>query len=268
MYKLWSLFLIFWTTSLHSLDYAPWYSPVLEFDTYFEYTFQHYRRLDVEPPCESGGATSHFFTLGLDFSPWMPWNTQAEFGLADTTEQRSFYAKDFQLMVRYLLLDDVIGDPVSLSAGITFMEFSKAARQDVSVLAHGSIAGEAHLALGKEFAPKEYWLARSWVVGGIGLGDRGAAWLRADAAFETNYCDFWTNSVVVNSLWGLGHSRLCPEHFEGYGKLRFQLVDLGWKSESRQFIGTFKWGVLYRVFARNCPKNNLQLTFAFERNLY
>ncbi|MFA6916653.1 MAG: hypothetical protein WC222_09670 [Parachlamydiales bacterium] len=269
MFKWWWSFLLIWTATLQGLDYAPWYkSPVLELDTYFEYLHQHYQRLDADTDCRNHGETSHFFTFGADISPWMPWNAQAEFSLADTTEQRSFYAKDFQLMGRYLLLDDVIGDPVSLSAGVTYMQFSKPAREDVGVFAHGAMAGEAHLAVGKEFAPNQFWLARGWALGGIGVGDRGAPWLRADAAFETNYCDFWSNAFVINSQWGLGHSLLCPEDFSGYGKLRYQFVDMGWKSESRFFTSTFKVGVLYRVYARNCPKNNLQLSFALERTLY
>lgn len=260
--------LILCSSAVNALDYAPWYSPVLEFDAYAEYCYQHYKRLDVARECESRGETCQFFTLGLDVSPWMLWNTQAEFSLAQTNHKRSLYAKDFQFMGRYLFLDDVVGDPVSFSAGLTLLGFSEAARHDVGVIAQGSIAGEAHIAVGKECAPKAFWLARTWVVGGAGIGNVGSAWLRADAGIEANYYDFWSNALLVNTRWGLGHDALCPEYFHGYGKIRYQFVDLGWKSEMRDCIGTFTWGVFYRVFARNCPKNTLQLLFAFERNLY
>ncbi len=76
--------------------------------------------------------------------------------------------------LRYLILDDIAGDPVSLTAGLSYIQPFDWSLKDISSFHHGRIEGEWFLSLGKERACGEIWINRWWTVAAIGFADRQA----------------------------------------------------------------------------------------------
>ena len=81
---------------------------------------------------------------------------------------------------RYIVLDDVAGDPISLTAGLSYIESFIPGLHDVSSFHHGRAEGELFLSVGKERRAWASWIRRWWAAGAIGIGDRGSPWLRGN----------------------------------------------------------------------------------------
>lgn len=258
---------------LSAFDESPWFSRFYEIYPSVEYRLQTYSSVDKQKHCENFSSTDHFLTFGLGATTCIPkdWvtpttncNTQAQLTLAQTKCQGGMHANDFQILYRKPLTEDTIGDFLSSTAGLKLIQASHAARRDISVFVHGGIGLEAQLALGKEYAPADEWLFRYWALGAAGVGDTGSPWIRGDGYVEFLYCGIWKNTFLVKSLFGMGHDTLCPDCFRGYGSIRHQSIDAGWKVERRGDWLNITGGVAYRFYARNCPERVFQAIASIE----
>lgn len=172
------------------------------------------------------------------------------------THHHSLYADCFRLTGRYLALNDSVGDPVSLMAGLTLTLPTTHGLDDISSFHHGHCEIEATLAIGKETICYDRWTSRYWAVAGFGCAtDEGSPWLRADLHYENNFDSFLTLHLFVNTLWGLGHNAITP-HFHGYGSISHHSVDIGTKiSYYTECDLTLSLGYSYRPYSHNFPKN-------------
>lgn len=247
------------------IDYEPWYTPDIMVQPRIDVRYQTFSRVTTP----HGG----IFTNSRD---WFltPSVGLAAFGLSGDisttiakTRKQNFCVDEVVLSVRKLLMDDVVGDPFSLSIGITGIKAFKHSVHDLSSFHHGKIEGEMHVAVGKETLCGSVWQTHTWAMFGVGCADAGWVWLRGNLGWEKNWWDRHQAGVFVETLWGMGHKDLSPhKEFKGYGKIRHESVDLGMNySYQFDFGGIISLAYSYRVFAHNFPSNasNIYLQFVY-----
>lgn len=200
--------------------------------------------------------------LGLAVEPF---EIQLEAVMADT-RRRSFGMDHFALTGRYKYMNDILGDPLTVTFGGTYIQAWKWALYDISSFHHGLYEFEAHTSVGKEFSYGSEWLWRWWTLFALGLSERGAPWLRAEAFVEKNYCDSYLLRAFVKSLWGFGSRPLHVHHFHGYGAVNHQSIELGIGAHyTFENQGTIKLEYARRIFSRNFPSraNNVVLSYLY-----
>jgi len=235
-----------------ALNDGPWLGNYLELETELAYRGQFYRCLALNHYDLHKPASSHFLT-GRAALTGENWQAEIEGTFARTHEQRPAF-DHLSLIGRYRFLNDMVGDCVSLTPGITFTQAFKHSVHDITSFHHGKVECELHVAVGKERPCEDFWISRWWGVFGLGVADVGSPWLRGELNLEKNCWDLYQLRLFAKTLWGLGHRGLCPEDFDGYGPILHQSIDLGLEFKYRFEMGlTVGLGYAYRIFARNFP---------------
>lgn len=258
-----ALFLcLFFTSLLQGIELKPWYSRALNVQGILDYRFQTY------PSVATSHKNGHYssddqFVDGSFIFVYEPYSIQIETLLANT-KKRSFDWDNISLTLRYLCLDDNIGDPFSLTTGLTLGRAWREAVNDISSFHHGRNEAFFHVALGKQKIQGASFLSRWWTVLGIGTADRWTAWLVANAAYEWNYFEPHRFGIYVNSLWGCGTHALKVEDFGGYGPLDHRSVDIGIRyTYELDYYGSLNISYARRVYASNFPENTNQVVASY-----
>jgi hypothetical protein len=239
--------------TLHGTELLPWFSRDLIIPLQATYTYQTYPYLHSPKGHFGKRARDHFLNLSASLA-YENLSAEIEFLFADTRKQHTTL-DCARLAGRYRVLNDIVGDPLSLVVGATITKAFSHSLKDPSSFHHGRIEAELHVAFGRETPVEALWWSRWWGVAGIGIGDHGSPWLHGDIAIEKNWCDRHQVRLFVNTLWGLGNDNLQPGHrFHGYGPLRHRSIDLGLRYsyvfESGWIISA---GYAHRIYARNFP---------------
>jgi hypothetical protein len=241
--------------SLDATDFKPWFGP-LEIDGRITNTVQFYQSVDTKCGARYRSDCGNFTDFSLEGAVLDQFAVELE-AVTAITRHRSFGLDSLRLTGRYLWMNDIVDDPVSLTTGVTISPVFKPSRHDIAIFHHGGIEFEAHAAVGQETSCMQFWTSRWWGVGGIGIADQGYAWLRANLNWEHNWWDLHRIRLLVKTLWGLGHKNLhSAYHFKGYGSIRHQSIDLGFRYTYGFCYGidlSVEYG--YRVYSRNCPEN-------------
>ncbi len=227
---------------LFATDFAPWYGNDLEFHPRETYIFQKY--------CNN---TNNILISGLEGS-YDVYQIDAELNLSHTKARR-FGFDDFHLTGRYRFLNDIVGDPVSVVAGVTLIRACHKSVKDKNTFHHGLNEAEFTASVGKEESMGDDWTSRSWALGALGTSDRGSPWARLDLVWEKNYCHRRFLRIFANSLFGFGSRNLHSRHFSGYGDIRHRSIDLGF--EYKMYVietSELTLGYSYRPYAENFPK--------------
>ncbi len=241
---------------LSGTELKPWFGPELVPQIEAEAIVQIFEEVDTRDGDEKYASCDFFIDLGALIAPTADTSVELEVIGADT-RSHSFGADTIKLTGRYLWLNDVVGDLVSLSTGISIAQVFKPFSRDLAVFHNGGIEGELHVAIGKEAVCQAFWTSRWWGVLGVGIGDLGSPMCRADLHYDWNWWDRHHCGIFLHSLWGLGSRDLhSVKHFHGYGPIRHQSVDLG-----VSYTFCFQYDIfleaeyLYRAYAKNCPSN-------------
>jgi hypothetical protein len=234
----------------------PWYGPELVPQGILDVAVQAFNDVDTKFGSKRYASCDLFVDMGLLLSRTENTSYELELLFADT-RHRTFGLDSVKLTGAYLWLDDVIGDPISLSTGVTATSVFKQARHDLAVFHHGGIEGEIFASVGREAVCSNFWTWRWWGVAGVGLGDIGSPWVRGDFHCEWNWWNCDRLDVFLETLWGLGgrdvHS---VHHFHGYGPIEHHSVDVG-----GAYTRVFDYGIelkmqySFRAYAKNCPEN-------------
>ena len=161
-------------------------------------------------------------------------------------------------------MDDDIGDPFSLTMGLSLNRAWREAVNDISSFHHGRNEAFLHMAIGKQDIQGSTWLSRWWGVVGIGTADRWTPWIVANAAYEWNQYDPHRLRLYVNSLWGCGTRKLDVCDFGGYGPLDHRSIDIGlYYSYELDYYGMLSIDYAHRVYARNFPDNANIVTLSY-----
>lgn len=240
-------------TYCFSTDFKPWYGRSLEFQPKADIVYQMYHHVAGNRKIFSRYANDFFLNLSLA-NAFDVWAAEIETIYSDT-RHHSFDFDCVKLTGRHLFLDDVIGDPVSLSVGLSMIVPVTVARNDISSFHHGDIEGLAHVALGKEFICSKFWLNRYYAAFGIGLANRGFAWLQAEINQEMHFFEGSIFRFFLKGLYGCGDRSLHKHrHFKGYGRIAHRSIDIG-AEYTLEFdnYSTLSFEYAFRPFAFNFP---------------
>ena len=249
MKRLWLLLLI--SSSLSATEYAPWFSPLWEFQGQASYSYEHEKT--VQSPIGNFPHPSNDYTFrgSLGITPWPYWNVEVELLLTHTSHIPFSYEAALAT-VRYQWLDDIRGDPLAFATGVTLSFPGKRYLRDFSFAYHGEINGELHAAIGKEWACEDAWKMRFWALGGWGIANRGNGWLHGIAVWEFKPA-FFEWGVFADALYGLGPNAIIPdESFPGYASIDHRTLDIGsYVNLDLGCIGTLSFLGWYNAYARN-----------------
>lgn len=249
-------------------EYAPWFPRYLELQPRFTYTHEWFNTLDSGDHKCHYRAQNDFYEASVEVS-YDVWDAELEV-LIDSTRSHSLGPDNAKGTVRYLIMDDVVGDPVSWTVGLSLSTVFTQALHDVSVFHHGHFEGELHSAVGMEWDCYDTWSTRVWGLAGVGAGDQGGSspWLHGIAAWEMNHQDRHQGRLYCEALYGLGsHNINLAIPFQGYGNIRHQSIDLGLRYQYLFDCNGSSLSAEYivRMYARNCPQKMqaVQLTYLY-----
>lgn len=238
-----------------SLEVQPWFGDVYEFHLLANYAYSRFSKVADASPLWHGVFQSNLGYLGLDFSFSPQWSIDGDLQLAETTQQ-SFNVRSIAVQGRYLWLDDIVGDPITLATSANMRFTPTHALHDISCSSHANVDFEVNFSFGKEFEATQSWLFRLWGFGAIGHGNRGSPWVRAIVAVETNYEDHHKFALYAEGLNSYGRRRhINPYDFDGYAKMRNKSIDLWFRYGCRLGVwGTLRFEYGRRVLAKVCPE--------------
>ncbi|OGN56897.1 MAG: hypothetical protein A3D96_07625 [Chlamydiae bacterium RIFCSPHIGHO2_12_FULL_44_59] len=256
--------ILFLILPLGALEVQPWFGDCLEFHFLGSYSYSFFDRVQGGRPQLTSSFQSHVSSLSLDFSPTPEWSVDTEMQLADTTKQH-FNFRTIAFQARYLWLDDIVGDRVSLVTGVNGRFTNTDSLRDVSCPYHANFDFEASLAMGKEFDLSDCWAWRVWGFGAVGHANRGSPWVRGIVAVETNYDDRHKFAFLAEGINGYGGRRaVLIDDFDGYAKIREKAIDLGFRYGYRLGVyGTLRFTYFRRVLARSCPAEVNAFIFSY-----
>ncbi|HSX10860.1 MAG TPA: hypothetical protein VLF94_04000 [Chlamydiales bacterium] len=237
-----------------ALEVQPWFGDCLEFHFLGSYAYSYFDRVQGGVPQLKSTFQSNLLYAGLDFSPTPEWSIDTDLQLADTS-QMDFNFRTIALQARYLWLDDIIGDRVSLATGANARFTNTASLHDVSCPSHANFDFEFNFSLGKEWDVSDSLAWRLWAFGCLGQANRGSPWVRAIVAVETNYDDQHKFAFLAEGSNGYGrHTTVNVDHFDGYAKIRQKSIDLCVRYGYRVGVwGTLRFEYQRRVLAKSCP---------------
>jgi len=249
---------------LAATDLKPWFGPA-RIEGHLSNTIQYYPSVDTKKGSSYRSDCDDFIDFSLAGAFLDRFAIELE-AVTAVTRHRAFGFDSVLLTGRYLWMNDIVDDPVSLTTGVTVSQVFKPSKHDIAVFHHGGIECEVHAAVGKEMSCMQFWTSRWWAVAGIGIADQGYPWLRANIDWEKNWCDAHRLRVFAHSLWGLGYKNLhSAYHFKGYGPIRHQTIDFGLRyTKGFDYDIDLGFEYAYRVYAHNCPeKVNLFMVTLF-----
>jgi hypothetical protein len=250
------IFFIFYFLPLVSftLEVSPWFGEVYEFYFLSKYAYSRYNKVNGAKPPLKSTSNDNLFYFDLSCSPSNRWNLDTDFELVKTPRQ-SFGFRSVAFQARYLLLDDVVGDALTIATGLNTRIISKDSLKDVSCPYHGEADFEGNLGMGKEFAQSESWHMRLWLYGALGQANRGSPWLKGTAAIEGNLQDTRRWAIFTDVSHGYGKKEsININNFNGYGDIRYKYIDIGIRLGYRfEALGSLSFEYKRRVLSKLCP---------------
>jgi len=237
-----------------SLEEQPWLGNVYEFNFLGKYSYSYFRHVNNSVPPYDHFFHNNLIYADLEFTFSPEWSIDFDIEFSQSTKEVFGYRSN-GVQLRYLLLDDMMGDPFSFTFGISGRNTTARFLHDISCPAHARGDFEGSVAIGREFDTAEICHVRLWGLGVIGIGTLGSPWIRGKAAFEINYDDRHKGGIFVDAIHGYGkYTVVDVDHFYGYGKLRQVDVDLTIRYGYRFDVwGTLKFEYKRRLLAKVCP---------------
>lgn len=251
--------------TLGAFEKKPWFGNVWEFQFDAAYTYSRYRHVQGAHPDLKHVSNNQLVLLGLGFSPSSQWDIESEIEFAESTEIPSFGMRSLAFQGRCLWLDDILGDPVSLTTGLSLRGVPHHQLTDVSCPYHANVNLELSTALGKEWERGVYWTCRTFLFGAVGMAERGSPWTRALLSFEINSQDKQQWQFYAEGYWGFGGKKsINVKHFDGYASIHHGSLDV---SAVYRYLFDI-WGSLsleytYRVYARLFPEHVNAITLRY-----
>lgn len=254
-----------------ALGQEPWYGEYLEIHFVPSYEYNFFNRINQASPQLKKNYNTHIARALFDVTvpAELNWQVELEYG---ATSSVSFGYRSVACQLRRLWLDDVCGDPISLSTGISYRDASSRMRKAFSTPYHGRCNFEAHLSLGKEWSRGPHWFFRASGIFAVGQATIGKPWLRGDLLFLGNCSDRHYFTLYEYSYFGLGQqTEVDTKNFTGWGHIAHRSIDLG-----ASYVYAFDlWGNLrfdyrYRVFAKSYPEgvNTFLVTYTLPFSLF
>lgn len=246
-------------------DNRPWFGNDNEFEWKTSQSYQAYKQMDAQSLAVPKRSHSHYTDMSLGVATMGKYYGALSVRLADT-DFRDFGVESFSFTASKLLMNDLVGDPYSLSVGAqTTITPTSESLNDPSSLRHSYLEAKVLASIGREKSREWTWSYRYWASLSLGGGNKGSPWAELFLAFEKNFWDQHCMRLSLDSRKGFGSQDLVqPAVFTGYRELDYHLADLA-ASYSYKFA---YWGSLTiqgksRVEARYVPKRAHMMTLSY-----
>lgn len=248
------LFFLF-PLSLFAFEVEPWFTPLAEINLRSSYSYRYYPNINhaYNPSHYSSHDQLIDFNLGISFYP--NWDFQAETDFSNT-RKLSWGTQRVGMQVRYLLMDDIGGAPVSLSVGGKIFYVPTRNMRDPSSPYHAQGNLEVGGSVGKEITNIYDWKYRFYGFFGLGIGNRGYPWCCPLLSTQFKYKHKHKFELFTQGYFGFGNKyRVNFQRLNGYAKIMHQSIDIG--GSYYYLLGI--WGSLaihyaYRLYARSFPE--------------
>ncbi len=243
------------TAPAFSLETMPWLGDQYEFDLESSFTYSRYRKVQGASKQIKGPSNDYDLLFDLGYTVYPDLDARIELELAETPRQ-PFNWRSAAFQIRYQWLDDIAGDPLSVTTGFNFRGVPHHALRDVSCPYASYANFELTVALGKEWSKGQMWTMRTYGWASMGIASRGLPWSQQLAMYQINVDDVHEFSFFAFGDLGFGGKQHVDVHrFNGWGEFQHQSIDLG-AAYGYEFT---IWGKLtatyaYRVFAHNFPE--------------
>lgn len=231
-------------------DRSPWTGNPFEFVSRVRYTFETFNKIEQIP----FHTDNHYLNLALLGTGWPSFDLEGQIQVAYTPYSGFFF--DYGEMAgRYVWLDDVAGEPLTVTTALAVFGASKRSVLDPSTPVTGQVGGELQALIGKEWSLCGDWISRHWLMGAVGLAHQSSGWLRWRVATERHFCLCHTVWIDVGGRIGLGdHPMPAIEQFTGYGPIDYRSIDLraGYRRDVGN-CGEIELSYLYRLYSENFP---------------
>lgn len=245
--------------SCRGTEYQPWIGNYYEFEWRNDLLYQSYNKINSK----HFGSNDLFLHASLSNAIGENYSVELE-TTAARTHRQDWNIDNLRLAGRYVWLDDIAGDPLTVTGGLVLTQAFIPSLEDVSSFHHGRREAELFVSFGKENSEKELWENRWWGVVGIGFADKGSPWIRADVDYEFQYCEADEIRVFLNSLWGLGNKSIHVHDFKGYGPIAHQSIDIGLRyTRELEYCGHFFVEYAFRPYAKNFPTHTNRVLLGF-----
>lgn len=241
--------------SLFGLDRIPWFCNVWEFTFTPSYTYSRYPAVQNGVPHKQETSNDHVLTFDFTVPPSPEWQFDTELEFADTPRQ-SMGLRSGAFQVRYLWLDDVLGDPLSLTTGGVIRGVSGHSVKDVSCPYHSYLNFELNAAAGREWDSGFAWRFRTFGGTSVGMSTRGYPWLCAFLMAEGQMKEAHRLGIFLDGYMGFGHhKRVFINHFKGYASIEHRNIDAGVKyTYVFEIWGQLSLAYTRRLYAKSFPE--------------
>ncbi|MCE5294472.1 MAG: hypothetical protein LLF94_07660 [Chlamydiales bacterium] len=255
MKKALTLALLLVTHGLYSLQNEPWLGNWLEFEATLDQSRTQSSSVDTAHGAKHHKLHSNKTIGALEFMPMVNMSLELEFDLAET-QKKSYGFDAFKAQSRYKLLNDLTGDPITLTAGLVMAMSTPTRVADLSSSQSGVFQTEARISFGRQFAIDDgsYW--KAWGLVNSGLASSGSPWLGCEVHLQRVLHEKHHMGLFCRAAKGLSHTRLHHvSDFHSWSRIGYRYTEAG-VSYSLKKIG---YGSLYfeaskRLSARYCPK--------------
>lgn len=236
------LLLLLLTSSMYATEYAPWFSPLWEFQRRVTFAYQNEGRVQTPEGSFTRHCDDYTYLFSLGLTPWPYWNVELELALSNTCEIPISYQAAL-LTVRYQWMDELDCDPITLTTGLTLSVPGNRYQRNFTFLYPGHVNGEVHLTAGKQWC-----LTHVYALAGFGIADQGNGWLHGKGVVH-----MWPLDFFIEGYYGLGPNDIQPnERFKGYSSIAYRTVDVGGSlTYDFAFYCSLKFTGWVNVYARN-----------------
>jgi hypothetical protein len=272
MQRQWTCLLLLFSAQVFALQEAPWLGDVYEFELFTDFLYSQYSKIDHAVVQPSYAYNNYVTDFDLSFTPTENIDVQWEINLARTPYQTTYGFRSSALQGRYLLLDDIAGDPLSITLGLNTRAVTGRSVRDVSSPYASYWNGEATISLGKEFTKDTDWKTRGFLFASLGIANHGSFWDRFKASFEARIKNVHALQAFGVGYFGYGQNNSVNINaFQGWGKIWHGSIDLGAKySYYFDLWGTLDFSYACRVLAYSYPEREqtIQVSYTLPFSLF
>lgn len=255
---------------LYAFNELPWTYELWE--CYFNpsYTYQTYKAIKNSNQKENKSFHNHL--LNLDFSIlFLPaWELSSVIELSGKHVE-FMRLRSLGLQIRYVWLNDILGEPLSLVTGLNIRHVSSKSLKNPNCPYHQKNNIEILITLGKEWSEAFEWKTRIYSLAALGIANSGSPWIRLKAALEKNIHDIHSYGISIEGCAGFGHEHFIHiDHFNGYASINHQNIDMGvYYTYTFPIFGQLSIFYYYRLYAKYFPEKmqtmilEYQLPFSF-----
>lgn len=243
--------------------FKPWLGNLFEFQLKAAYTYQYYSHIKASPFSIRRPTHDHLANLDLSMTVLPIMSVGIDLG----GQKRSFHAMTFdhvRVRGQYLLLDDIIGDPVSATVNLTLVSVDRKALPALGLMHHGRFESTLGLSLGREWAIGRVFTHRLWANAALGGASHASLFTEDNINWQINFIDRLRLGITGFFDGGFGTKKLHMNTFNGYRHERYRVLDIAANLKYRWGIwGDLSFEIGRRLWAENAPDNNLFVRVAY-----